>query len=51
MTMIQEFETAKYKGRWAVFAKTSRTYNWIGKGKDFCDEMCKMLNDVVNDRY
>ena len=48
--MKKEFEAAKYEGKWAVYAKTSRTFNWIGKGKRFCEKMSSMLNEVVNER-
>jgi hypothetical protein len=36
---------AKYKGKWAVFDTVSRTFNWIGRGKRFCEKKAKELND------
>jgi len=48
--MIQEFEAAKYEGKWAVFAKRSRTFSWVGKGKRFCQKMAKVLNEIVDER-
>ena len=40
-----DYELAKYKGKWAVFDKTSRTYSFIGKGKKFCKRKVESLNE------
>ena len=42
--MDKNFELAKYGGRWAVFSRISRTYDFIGKGKKFCINKVKELN-------
>lgn len=39
------WEAAKYKGKWAVFDTVSRTFNWIGRGKRFCEKKANELND------
>lgn len=43
------WEAAKYKGKWAVFDTVSRTFNWIGRGKRFCERKAKELNDYSRD--
>ena len=44
--MSNEFEAAKFDRRkWAVFAKTSRTFSHIGRGKKFCEKKVKELNE------
>ena len=40
-----DFEAAKYNGKWAVFAKKSRTFHFIGKGKKFCEKKARELNE------
>lgn len=43
--MKQEFELGKWDRRiWAVYAKTSRMFFFIGKGKRFCEKKVKELN-------
>lgn len=40
-----DYELSKYKGKWAVFDKTSRTYSFIGNGKRFCKRKVESLNE------
>ena len=41
-----DFELAKYKGKWAVFDKRSRTFFFVGKGKRYCEGIVTSLNNV-----
>ena len=34
--------------RWGVFCPTSRCFNFIGKGKRFCEKKAKELNELTN---
>ena len=38
------FEVAKYHRKWAVFSKRSRTFDFIGKGRKFCEKKVEELN-------
>lgn len=40
-----DFELAKYNGRLAVFSTKSRTFDFIGKGKRFCQQKVNELNN------
>lgn len=40
-----DFEIAKYNGKWAVYSRQSRTFNFIGYGKRFCAKKAKELNN------
>lgn len=42
---MKDFELAKYQGKWAVYAKTSRTFHFIGRGKRFCEKKVNELNN------
>lgn len=37
-------ELTKYRGKWAVYFPNSKTYEFIGKGKRFCEKKIKELN-------
>lgn len=43
-----DFELAKYKGKWAVFDRVSRTFSFIGKGKQFCKRKVMSLNNELD---
>ncbi len=45
MVMKDNWEAAKYNGKWAVFSKQSRTFDFIGAGKRFCQKKAKELNE------
>ena len=34
----------KRNGKWAVFLKNSRTYEWVGAGYDKCVKLAKWLD-------
>lgn len=40
-----EFQLAKYKGKWSVYAVKSNTFHYIGCGKKFCEKKVKELNN------
>lgn len=42
-----DFEAAKYNGKWSVFDKVSRTYSNIGVGKKKATEKAKELNQPI----
>ena len=44
MYMKRDFELAKYHNKWAVFSKVTKTFDFIGKGKRFCENKVKELN-------
>lgn len=43
--MAQFYEVAKYQNKWSVFDRESRTFSFIGKGKKFCENKVKELNN------
>lgn len=43
-----DFELAKYKGKWAVFDRVSRTFSFTGKGKRFCKRKVMSLNNELD---
>jgi hypothetical protein len=43
--MKVSFEAAKYENKWAVFDKVSKTFSFIGSGKQFCVKKAKELNE------
>lgn len=43
--MKNDFEAAKYGRYWAVYDKVSRTFDYIGMGKRFCEKKAKELNE------
>ena len=43
--MSNQYQLAKYEGKWCVFSVQSRTFDFIGKGKRFCENKVKELND------
>ena len=43
--MREDYELAKYQGKWAVYDKVSRTFSWIGKGKRFFMRKVLSLNE------
>lgn len=47
--MSTKFEVAKYNGKWAVFAKASRTFSDIGRGRKLCQQRVLELNNIVED--
>lgn len=43
--LADNWELAKYRNKWAVYNRTSRTFSHIGKGKRFCQNKAKELNE------
>lgn len=41
---MNNYEVAKYMGRWSIYCKQSRTWIFC-KGKRNCDRRCSELND------
>lgn len=41
---MERFELQKYRGKWAVYSTESRTFDFIGAGKRFCERKVKELN-------
>ena len=41
---MDNFEVAKYNGKWSIFDKISKTFSCIGMGKKYCTERVKELN-------
>lgn len=44
------FEVAKYHNKWAVYCKRSNTFSSIGKGKKYCEEKVRQLNNELNEK-
>lgn len=45
--MGTEYEAAKYKGKWAVFCRTSCTFEYIGFWRRFCERKAQELNAMM----
>lgn len=43
--LADNWELAKYRNKWAVYNRTSRTFSYIGEGKRFCQNKAKELNE------
>lgn len=46
---MMDYDLAKYKGKWSVYDKVTRTYSFIGKGKKFCKRKVLSLNAYEKD--
>ena len=46
-TPKEHYEAAKYGRVWAVYCEPSRTYIFEGKGRKFCEQKAKELNEEV----
>lgn len=45
------FEAAKYGNKWGVFDRVSRTFSHIGKGKRFCENKSRELNNDLEEIF
>ena len=46
--MGNQYSLAKYGNKWSVYSHQSRTYAFIGRGKDFCARKVNELNNILN---
>ena len=44
-TPKEHYEAAKHGRVWAVYCESSRTYIFEGKGRKFCEQKAKELNE------
>jgi hypothetical protein len=47
--MENQYSLAKYGNKWSVYSHQSRTYAFIGRGKDFCTRKVNELNNILNE--
>ncbi len=50
MKVNNDFEPAKYQGKWSVYDKTSRTYSNIGVGKKNAVKKAEELNKPSDEK-